>query len=184
MSRRRLVLLSALGTAVLLAVLGAVGAALVVWGGLYDVAATSQHLQPTHSIVERAMRQSVRLRARDIEVPAGLQDEQRVLRGALCFQSRCVQCHGAPGVAPDDIGRSMQPLPGPLHRAAHDWSPAQLYWITRHGIKMSGMPAWQFRLDDADLWALVAFLNRLPELRPADYRALVAPMAGQQCVRR
>lgn len=183
MSRRGLVLLTALGTTVLLALLGALAAAVVVWGGLYNVAATAQHLQPVFSVVTRAMHQSVRLRARDVRVPPGLDDARVVRRGALCFQANCVQCHGAPGVAPDPIGRSMQPLPGPLHMAAHDWSAAELYWITRHGIKMSGMPAWEFRMDESDLWAVVAFLNRLPELRPSDYRVLAAPLAGQACTR-
>lgn len=128
------------------------------------------------------MKQSVRLRSSGIVVPA-LDDEQRVLRGALCFHVNCVQCHGAPGVAPAPIGRSMQPLPGPLHVAADRWSSAELYWITRNGIKMSGMPAWAFRMEDPDLWAVVAFLNRLPNLRPLQYRALIMPMAGLECSR-
>ncbi len=41
--------------------------------------------------------------------------------------------------------------------------------MTRHGIKMSGMPAWEFRLADEDLWAVVAFLQRLPDLTPQQY---------------
>ncbi|WP_240636008.1 c-type cytochrome [Caldimonas tepidiphila] len=182
MSRRRLVVLTALATTALLGLLGLVGAAAFVWSGLYNVAATTQHLQLTYSVLERAMAQSVKLRTGDIKVPP-LEDEQLVQRGALCFQANCVQCHGAPGVAPDPIGRSMQPLPGPLHVATQRWSSAELYWITRNGIKMSGMPAWAFRMEDEDLWAVVAFLNRMPELRPSEYRALVAPMAGMQCRR-
>lgn len=68
----------------------------------------------------------------------------------------------------------MQPVPGPLVDAAARWKPRELYWITRHGIKMSGMPAWELRLGEADTWALVAFLNRLPDLDAAAYRALAA----------
>ncbi len=96
-----------------LAVLGlaaAAGAAVMVWGGIYNVAATEQHTQPVYSVLETAMRQSVRLRARGIEVPP-LDDERMVLRGAACFRDKCVQCHGAPGVAQGDIGKSMQPCP-------------------------------------------------------------------------
>lgn len=178
MSRRGLVLLTALGTTVLLALLGALAAAVVVWGGLYNVAATAQHLQPVFSVVTRAMHQSVRLRARDVRVPPGLDDARVVRRGALCFQANCVQCHGAPGVAPDPIGRSMQPLPGPLHMAAHDWSAAELYWITRHGIKMSGMPAWGYHLSDDDMWAAVAFIEVLPRLTPQAYREATAQGAA------
>jgi mono/diheme cytochrome c family protein len=154
-----------------LAVLGlaaAAGAAAVVYGGLYNVAATEEHTQPVYSMLETAMRQAVRLRARGIEPPK-LDDERLVLRGAACFRDKCQQCHGGPGVAQDDIGKSMQPLPGPLVDARRHWNARELYWVTKHGIKMSGMPAWEYRLADEDLWAVVAFLERLPDLTPQQY---------------
>jgi mono/diheme cytochrome c family protein len=155
-------------TVAALGIAGAGGGALVVYGGLYNVAATVQHTQPVHSLLETAMHQSVKLRARNIEPPR-LDDERLVMRGAACFRDKCVQCHGAPGVAQDDIGKSMQPLPGPLVDARQHWKPRELYWITRHGIKMSGMPAWEHRMSEEDLWAVVAFLARLPDLTPQQY---------------
>ncbi|MEO6320249.1 MAG: c-type cytochrome [Polaromonas sp.] len=154
--------------AALLAALLAGAGVLVVYGGAYNIAATSQHLQPVYSLMETTLRHSVRLRARHIEPPA-LGDPQRIARGAILFRDKCVQCHGAPGVAQDDIGKSMQPLPGPLVDASQRWRPREIYWITRHGIKMSGMPAWAFRLDDAQLWDVVAFMQRLPGLTPQAY---------------
>ena len=146
-------------------------AAAMVYGGLYNVASTEQHTQLVYSVLETAMRQSVRLRARNIETPK-LDDEQLVQHGAACFRDKCVQCHGAPGVAQSDIGKSMQPVPGPLVDAGQRWRPRELYWLTRHGIKMSGMPAWEFHLSDEDLWATVAFLARLPDLTPQQYAAI------------
>lgn len=152
------------------ALLGAAlaGAAIVVYTGVYDVGATSQHLQPVHSLLETTMRNSVRWRARNITTPP-LDDAPRLVRGAALFRDHCVQCHGAPGVAQADIGKSMQPVPGPLVDALQRWRPREIYWITRHGIKMSGMPAWQFRLDDEALWDVVAFVNTLPTLSPQAY---------------
>jgi len=147
---------------------GAAAGALVVYGGLYNVAATVQHTQPVYSLLETAMHQSVKLRARNIETPK-LDDERLVMRGAACFRDKCVQCHGAPGVAQGDIGKSMQPLPGPLVDARHHWKPRELYWLTKHGIKMSGMPAWEYRLSEEELWSVVAFLARLPDLTPQQY---------------
>lgn len=161
-SKTVLLTLATLGVAV------AAGAAVMVYGGFYNVAATEQHTQPVFSLLETAMRQSVRLRARGIEPPP-LDDERLVLRGAGCFRDKCVQCHGAPGVAQGDIGKSMQPLPGPLVDARQHWTARELYWVTKHGIKMSGMPAWEFRLSDEDLWAVVAFLEKLPDLTPQQY---------------
>ena len=166
--------------AALLAALAAGAGLAVVYSGAYDISATSPHLQPVYSLLETTMRHSVRLRARSIEPPP-LGDPQRIARGAALFRDKCVQCHGAPGVAQGDIGKSMQPLPGPLVDALQHWRPREIYWITRHGIKMSGMPAWEFRLDDAQLWDVVAFVQRLPGLTPQAYAGITrdaVPPAG------
>ena len=157
-----------LSTACLLLVAALLVAGVVVYSGAYNVGATSQHLQPVHSLLETTMRQSVRWRARHITAPP-LDDAQRVQRGAAQFHGKCVQCHGAPGVAQADIGKSMQPVPGPLVDAMQRWRPREIYWITRHGIKMSGMPAWEFRLDESQLWDVVAFVQALPDLTPQAY---------------
>ena len=169
--RKNIVLVaSAVTLAVLIAAAAVVGAAMV-YGGLYSVAATEQHYQPTFTLLNKALRQSVRLRARAIEPPP-LDDEAMVRQGAACFRDSCVQCHGAPGVAPDDIGKSMQPPPGPLVDARRHWSAREMYWITRQGIRMSGMPSWERRLTEGELWAVVAFLQRLPDLNSQQFLAL------------
>jgi mono/diheme cytochrome c family protein len=170
--RKRSVLLVALCSTVVLALAAAVAAGAVVYGGLYNVGSSWQHWQLTHTVLETAMRQSVRRRASDIAEPP-LGDAQQVLRGAACFRDKCVQCHGAPGVAQGDIGRSMQPLPGPLVDAPLHWRARELYWVTRHGIKMSGMPAWEYRLTDGELWDLVAFMQHLPLLGAPAYAELL-----------
>jgi len=164
-----------------LAVLAALSAAAVVYGGLYNVAATTQHLQPVYTMLETAMHYSVRRRARDLQVPVAPDAEANLRLGAACYRAHCVQCHGGPGVARQSIGMSMQPLPSALIDASRDWNTRELYWITRHGIKMSGMPAWQFRLREDELWAVVAFVNRLPDLSPAGYAARIAQAETLQC---
>ena len=165
-----------LATIAALVFIGVIGATGFIWAGLYNVGATRQHLQPVFSLLAVAMHRSVRLHARNIEPPP-LADETMVRRGATCFQAKCVQCHGAPGVAQSDIGKSMQPLPGPLVDAMQKFHSRELYWITRHGIRLSGMPAWEFRLTDGEIWDVVAFLQRLPNLTPQAY-AEMAPAQG------
>jgi cytochrome c1 len=141
--------------------------------GLYDVGATKEHTQFLYSLMESTMHASVRRRAAQV-VPPPLADPARVAEGAACFREHCVVCHGAPGVAQGAAGQGMQPLPGPLVDATRRWQPRELYWITRHGIKMSGMPAWEFRFTEPELWSVVAFLDRLPALSAADYASLAA----------
>lgn len=168
-----------LSTVAALGVAALAGAAVVVYSGMYDISATAQHTQVVHSLLETTMRQSVRWRARNI-TPPGLNEPQRLARGAALYRDKCVQCHGAPGVAQSGIGQGMQPLPGPLVDAMQRWRPREIYWITRHGIKMSGMPAWAFRLDDEQLWDVVAFVQRLPTLSPQAYAEATRPVAAAQ----
>lgn len=160
------------GAALAAAALGLGAAVLggaVVGLGLYNVASTDQHFQLTHSVLEAAMRASVRRQAAAIRAP--VLDHMQARQGAPVYAARCAGCHGGPGIAPQPYAMSMQPAPGGLVDAARKWEPAELYWITRHGIKMSGMPAWEFHLSEPELWAVVAFLQRLPRLTPAGYAA-------------
>ena len=158
------------------------GAALYIWSGLYDISANVQHTQLVYSVLEKTMHRSVRLRADSIAVPP-LDSPALLARGAQCYRDKCLQCHGGPGVAQGEIGRSMQPVPGPLVDAHLRWQPQELYWITRNGIKMSGMPAWQHRMPDADLWAVVAYMQVLPQWTAPQFQQLVADGAvtGPQC---
>jgi mono/diheme cytochrome c family protein len=155
----------------LLAVLGATG---FIYSGLYDISATDQHLRPTYYAIQATMRRSVARRAADIAVPP-LGAPEQLERGLALYRAHCVQCHGAPGVAPEAFALGLTPLPTPLQRSGKDRAPAELFWVVKHGIKMTGMPAWEFRLPDEDIWALAAFLKQLPLLSPAAYKALAAP---------
>lgn len=155
-------------------------AAIVVYRGLYDVGATTEHTQPVYSLLETTMKRSVRQRSAGIEPPP-LSAPGLISRGAACYRDHCVQCHGAPGVAPGPVGMSMQPLPGPLVDAARRWHAREIYWITRNGIRMSGMPAWELRLSDEDIWAVVGFIGQLPQMSPAAYEARMAAERAHAC---
>jgi mono/diheme cytochrome c family protein len=160
-------LLAALVTAAVVA-----GAGLF-WFGAYDISASDQHLAPTYWLLDTAMRRSVKARARAIEVPV-LEDEALVRRGGAYFRDHCVQCHGGPGVPPEPFALGLTPAPANLVHTAREWTPADMYWVVREGIKMTGMPAWRYRMSDDDIWSLVAFLRVLPTLSPEAYRKFVA----------
>jgi mono/diheme cytochrome c family protein len=164
---RRIAALAALAAAVLAALF---------MGGAYDVSATDQHLAPTYWLLDTAMRRAVALRAKRIDLPP-LDDRARVVRGARHFRDHCVQCHGAPGVAPEPFALGLTPTPANLAHAAKTTAPAELVWVIRHGLKMTGMPAWKHRLDDDAIWALVAFIRVLPTLSPQEYRASYGSVA-------
>lgn len=164
--------------ATILVMLLALGAGLFVHLGVYDVAATRQHTGPVYWLMETALLKSVQARAKGIAVP-DLSDPDRIHRGLRLYQDHCRQCHGGPGVAPDALGLGMQPLPSNLVHTAREWEPGWIFWVVKHGVKMTGMPAWRYRLSDQDLWDIVAFVETLPGLSPEEYRRLVARQANR-----
>jgi len=156
----------------------------LMYSGVYNVAATGQHSALVYWILDTGLRSSVRRRAETIRVPP-LSDPALIRSGLRHYKTHCMQCHGAPGIAPRDvIGKGLLPLPNNLVQTAREWSPADLYWVTKYGIKMTGMPAWGYRLGEQELWAIIAFLEQLPLLTPRDYKTLdqttVAEQATQQ----
>jgi len=184
-TRRATIVRTVAATLLVCGVLGALGGVFVLKSGWYNIGATRQHWQPAYTLLEQGMHESVRHHAREVVVPealAGGAARAQLVAGAGLYRQHCAQCHGAPGVAQDAIGQSMQPIPGPLVDAARRWHKNELYWITRHGIKMSGMPAWGHHLDEEQLWAVVAFLGQLPTVSAQAYAQLAiesAPLNDQ-----
>jgi mono/diheme cytochrome c family protein len=175
--RTRLIVKTAIYTLLAAGGIGAAGGYALYKSGWYNIGASAQHLQPVYSFLEQAMHNSVRHHAKTVVTPS-LGDPGQLRRGAALYREHCAQCHGGPGFAPSAHGKSMQPVPGPLVDASARWKPHELYWITRHGIKMSGMPAWEVRLSEGDTWAVVAFLTRLPGLDARAYRDMTAVAAA------
>jgi mono/diheme cytochrome c family protein len=151
-------------------VLALAGAAFV-WSGVYDVSATDQHLWPTYWTIRAAMERAVAVRARRLEVPP-LDDARRVRRGVGLYREHCLRCHGAPGVAPEPFALGLLPVPENLAHVGRTWSAAEIYWTVKNGLKMTAMPAWEYRLGDEEMWDVVAFVKKMPSLSPDEYERL------------
>ena len=150
-----------------------VAVATFIGSGVYNIGAIEQHTAPVFWTLYAAMRQSVRHHAADI-TPPPLDDAKLVERGRTLYDDHCRQCHGAPGVAPDPFALGLTPTPLNLANMAREWPVRDLFWVVKNGIKMSAMPAWEFRLSEADLWAVIAYLQVLPVEPPSRYRAAMA----------
>jgi mono/diheme cytochrome c family protein len=176
--------MKALKLVVGLAIAGAAASAGFVYSGAYDMAADEPHWTVTEKLLEALRERSVAMRIRDIEVPADLGDAARVRRGAGNYDAMCAGCHLRPGLDDSEIRKGLYPQPPRLAESDRDagsmsGSAARQFWIIKHGIKASGMPAWsKGGVDDATIWDMVAWLQKLPELSPEDYAAAVAASEG------
>ena len=154
-----------------LLLVAAVAGGIVLHAGLYDVSATDPHLAPTYWLLDTTMKYSVKRRGERIDVP-DLEDAAKIARGVALYRTHCEHCHGAPGVAPAPFALGMTPAPVPLVHTARAWPPAEIFWVVKEGLKMTGMPAWKHRLSDDEMWALVAFLPAMAHMTPQQYRAV------------
>lgn len=154
--------------------LGVVGFAQSGW---YDVSASSAHSGVVNWLLSTTSHASIERRARQIEVPDF--DDALVLAGVNDFNSMCSGCHGAPGQSPEAMGQGLNPPAPDLAEEAAEMTAAELFWVTKNGIKMTGMPAWGATHGDDAIWPVVAFMTRLPELDESGYQQLLASAAGQ-----
>lgn len=153
---------------ILLAAGVAVAAVGVLWLGLVQISASSGHWAITDWALHAVMRQSVRFHAAGVEVP-DLSDPAMVRRGAGHFESGCAACHGSPARPRGPVVMSMTPYPPDLATRIDDWRPQDLFWIVKHGVKFTGMPAWPTQARDDEVWSMVAFLRALPGMDAATY---------------
>lgn len=154
------------------ALLIAVVAAVLVHMGSFDVAADKPHSQPVFWLMDTVRERSVAIRAADIVVPGDLADAKRIASGAAQYDEMCSLCHLAPGMKRTEISRGLYPRAPELRRKS-DLTPAEQFWVVKHGLKMTGMPAWGVTHNDELLWDVVAFLQKLPELTADQYQTLV-----------
>ena len=156
----------------IVAILCSSALALVVfaWTGRYDIAADEPHWGVTARLLTVVRDRSIKARAADLTVP-NLADPALVALGAEHYAAMCIDCHLAPGMDDTEQRRGLNPKPPNLSEKRVR-GPAESFWIIKHGIKMSGMPAWGMTHDDDSIWGLVAFLQELPTLDEAGYVAL------------
>lgn len=168
--------LATLIVAAALIVLAALG---FVLSGVYNVAATDKHWPITRWLVDVTVERSVAQHAGEIQVPE-LDTRAKLLQGAASYERMCSHCHTPPGADTTPVAKGLSPEPPALAHAAEEYNAAQLFWIVKHGIKMTGMPAWGPTHADRELWPLVAFMQALPEMDGQRYRQLVKTAQAQE----
>jgi len=150
----------------------AIAAAAFVYSGAYDIAADAPHWTPTERVIAALRERSIAVRARGIDAPP-LDAPAKIAAGAKLYSERCAVCHLAPAAGESELRKGLYPQPPDLVRGHGVHEPQRTFWVIKHGIKMTGMPAWGASRSDDEIWSLVAFLRRLPDLNESQYRDLV-----------
>ena len=160
-----------IGALVVWIIIGIIAYFVVAYTGAYAVGADVPHWGITRQAIGFLRDHTTEKRAADIKPPP-LDDPALVKEGAQHYAEMCTECHLAPGMSSSELRDGLYPRPPNLTRFAPD--PAESFWIIKHGLKMTGMPAWGKSHDDQKLWAIVAFLQKQPKMSVSEYRALTA----------
>ncbi len=167
----------------LLTILGVGAGGTVMYSGIVNVAADEPHSEFVYWILEQTRDNSINKAAQSIEVP-DLSDPELLLTGGTDYEYMCSSCHLKPGQSESDMSLGLYPAPPNLavaddshkgHEHGDEMQAARKnFWVIKHGIKASGMPAWGKTHDDQRIWAMVAFIKQLPTLTTEQYQILTA----------
>ena len=173
------------------ALLALIGGGVFLYSGIYPVAADVHHSRLTYWVLETLRERSISRAASAIKVPWDLGGSERLLAGGADYNDMCATCHLKPGKSESDFTLGLYPTPPNLTVATDDVDTKlqdkkssgekglkRDFWVIKHGIKASGMPAWGPTHDDQRIWNMVAFIQKLPELTPAQYQILTARGGG------
>src|SRR5262249_5976880 len=156
----------------LLAIFAAIVTGVFFFGGFYSVAGTAGEPEVVKWALGKVRQASVVRHAKD-QPPGSLDDPATGRAGARAFSERgCATCHGAPGVEWAKFSEGLRPDPPDLKEVADQLTPEQLFWVIKNGINMTGMPSFGLiEVPDQEIWTIVAFVKKLPNVSEADFKA-------------
>lgn len=144
------------------------GSVIFIYSGTYNVAATVPHGEFMTWLFNTVKTSSVRKHAEGIKEPP-LDNEALVAEGFEHYENMCSGCHGAPGADP---AKEFNPAPPALDETAVEMRPAEIFWIIKNGLKMTGMPESGSTHSDDEIWGIVAFVTKLPGMTPEEYKQM------------
>ena len=157
-------------------VIGFVGAfvALFVGGDLFlrsggvSMETTAPPLPLERTVAKMALHASMG-DAADLKNPLPF-DDANMSAGAREFKDHCAFCHGLPGQPLPDAAAGMFPAPPQLfgdEEMVTDDPEGVTYWKVTHGIRLSGMPAFEKTLSDTQRWQITMLVAHADKLSPA-----------------
>jgi hypothetical protein len=170
---RLLALIGALG------IVGAIAAGVYFFAGFFNVGAGWEDPAPLRWALVQTRQASIARQSESVDAPPIKLDDPAVVRdGAHEYDEHgCTNCHGGPGVTWAKFSEGLNPDPPELKEVA-GMEPGQLFWVIKNGIRMTGMPSFgKAGVSDDDIWKIVAFVKKLPNVSEADYKAWTAPPA-------
>lgn len=152
---------------------------IIIYSGWYDVSAANKPTGFERWLFGTTMDNSVEKHSEDLAAP-NLESPDKIKEGFVHYNEMCVECHGAPGENESELEKGLNPKPPDLSKSARDMSAEELFWVTKNGVKMTGMPAWGKTHSDDKIWSIIAFIEKLPGMTGAQYDSLKSVLKPEE----
>ncbi len=123
------------------------------------------------AIMKPAIRAAVKRSAANLSAPSAA-TEDSIIAGGKLYVMGCMGCHGEPGKPFAEDFANYPPVPQ-LPHVGTQYSETEIYWIIKHGVRMTAMSAYGPFYSDEQLWSLAAFIQRVDKLTPAEIQAIL-----------
>lgn len=137
----------------------------VVFSGLINTNADQPSGGLEKWLAHKTVKASIRKRAPQVNNPLAITDAD-LIAGMKTYLMACAECHGGADKKASVFGAALYPpAPQLIVKPMHDpeW---KIFYVTKHGFRNTGMPAWQGLISDSDIWQMTAFLSRVETLPP------------------
>ena len=92
--------------------------------------------------------------------------DDNLTAGMKLYQTNCASCHGDINQPHGRFADALYPRAPEFVEDAPDMPENQNFYIIQHGIRLSGMPAWQRILSEQQLWQVTTFMSHMNKLPP------------------
>jgi len=163
-------------------IVGAIALAAGVYGyarlGFLDLRADQNPSALEERVVGSAMDESTERHAARQKNPLS-PTQENLLAGARLYRDKCSDCHGGPTNPNSDYGRSFYPPVPQFMKQAPDMPDHENFYIIKHGVRWTAMPAWGNIMTDSEIWQVVMLLNRFEKLPAEVTEELKKPVAAK-----
>lgn len=137
--------------------------------GLIPINADAAPSRFENNLFPMVLRASVaRHSSEQLSVSAATDDD--IMAGAEIYKGMCAQCHGQLSLRPSVLGASFYPPAPQLPLHGTSYTEAEVFWVVKHGIRNTAMPAHRNLLSDEDIRQVAAFVKRLDSAAPGEAR--------------
>ncbi len=112
-------------------------------------------------------------------------NSDNLMEGAHVYEKHCSSCHGGAASKISPMRTKFSPPVPQIINHIPDDEDAHLWWVTKHGIRMTGMPSWGGILTDDQLWKVILFVknsNKLPPDVQMAWQEIATPAPATQPV--